>query len=203
MTEEAANSILKFLEEPKGKTIIILITEAEGALLPTIISRCQIVKFLPVPIDIIKKELYNLIKNKQKSEQLAYFCGGKPGLAISFTNNPELIQNQAKIINQLENLVQSRLSERINFVLKVGKNRNHILELLDVWLSCFRDLLLVSESKRVQTTFQFLKNKPLELSVEYPKDKLLNLIRNIYKTKLLISKNVNLKLALENLVINF
>jgi DNA polymerase-3 subunit delta' len=203
MTEEAANSILKFLEEPKGKTIIILITEAEGALLPTIISRCQIVKFLPVPIDIIKKELYNLIKNKQKSEQLAYLCGGKPGLAISFTNNPELIQNQAKIINQLENLVQSRLSERINFVLKVGKNRNHILELLDVWLSCFRYLLLISENKRVQTTFQFLKNEPIKLSIEYSKDKLLNLIRNIYKTKLLISKNVNLKLALENLVINF
>lgn len=203
MTEEAANSILKFLEEPKGKTIIILITEAEGILLPTIISRCQIVKFQPVPIEVIKKELYNLGISKQKAEKLAIFSTGKPGLTLAFIKSPELIQNRLLVVNQLENLIQSRLHERINFVSKIGKDRSFILELLDIWLSYFRDLILAMLDSKNQINYNFLGDKLTKQTTRYKKNELLEFIKNIYKTKILISKNINPKLALENLVINF
>jgi DNA polymerase III delta prime subunit len=47
MTEEAANCLLKTLEEPPGSSVVILVTTNIGALLPTIMSRCQVVKFEP------------------------------------------------------------------------------------------------------------------------------------------------------------
>lgn len=202
MTEEAANSILKFLEEPKGKTIIILVTKSKDMLLPTIVSRCQIVKFLPIPLEVIKKELYNLSKDEQKVEELANLSGGKPGLALAMLKNPKIIQEQIKVLRQLENLVKSKLHERINFVSKIGKDRNFILEILDVWLSYFRDLMLVSLNKQTPMTYNFLKDKLTEQVSRYSKSKLLKLIKDIYRTKILISHNINPRLALENLVIS-
>lgn len=200
MTEEAANSILKFLEEPKGKIVIILITEAKQALLPTIVSRCQIVKFLPVPIEIIRKELYNLGKDRQKVAEIVNLSGGKPGLALAFLNNPELIKERIRVINQLEDLIQSRLYKRIDFVSKIGKDKNFILKILDIWLSYFRDLMFVSGSEQI--TYNFLRDKFIKQANKYSQKKLLKLIKNIYQTKILISHNINPRLALENLIIS-
>jgi len=201
MTEEAANSILKFLEEPKGKAVIILITEAKQALLPTIISRCQIIKFLPVPVDIIKKELYNLSKDRQKASEISSLSLGRPGLARALLESPEIIKKQQKLVSQLERLYSARLLDRVNFVAKVAKDKALISEILDTWLAYFRDSLLAllkqGDLSMRQSKERFPKPK------KYSKKEILRLIKQIYQTKLLLSWNVNPRLALENLVISF
>ncbi|MCG2809124.1 MAG: AAA family ATPase, partial [Candidatus Portnoybacteria bacterium] len=54
MTREASNCLLKTLEEPTGGTVLILITSSFQSLLPTIVSRCQLINFLPVAIEYCK-----------------------------------------------------------------------------------------------------------------------------------------------------
>ncbi|MBU0988475.1 MAG: hypothetical protein KKH68_14590 [Proteobacteria bacterium] len=95
MTSDAGNCLLKTLEEPFGKAILILITSNPQSLLPTIVSRCQLVKFLPVPEKEIRKGVKGL------DDQLIRLANNRPGLAIKYLGNPEILQEQNKIINQL------------------------------------------------------------------------------------------------------
>jgi len=76
MTKDGQNSFLKTLEEPKGRTLLILITEAPERLLPTIPSRCEIIKFSPVKEVEIKSYLRENLSDKDWGSQfliLRYF----------------------------------------------------------------------------------------------------------------------------------
>ena len=83
MTPEAQNCFLKTLEEPKGNTILILITEKPNFLLPTIVSRCQIIKFYPVKKDEIERYLKNQEGlSKEEIEEILEIAQGRPGRAV-------------------------------------------------------------------------------------------------------------------------
>ena len=90
MTQEAANCLLKTLEEPPQKSVLVLISSAWQRLLATIISRCQLIKFLPVKSELIIKGLEDLGgKNKAKILQAARFACGRPGVAVRILNEPQ------------------------------------------------------------------------------------------------------------------
>lgn len=83
MSEKAGNSLLKTLEEPPGKTLIILITSRPEKLFATIRSRCQIINFKPWSPDLMKtflKERSGL--EKEEAEVLHHISGGRPGRAL-------------------------------------------------------------------------------------------------------------------------
>ena len=67
MTVNAANSLLKFLEEPYQQTFAILVTEQIQQILPTILSRCQILSFKPLSSDKMIHKLIELGVNPQKA----------------------------------------------------------------------------------------------------------------------------------------
>jgi len=66
MNNAAANKLLKLIEEPPKNTVIILIAESEDQILNTILSRCQIIKFLPIPEAIISKNLQTKFKKSKR-----------------------------------------------------------------------------------------------------------------------------------------
>ena len=93
MNFEAQNSFLKTLEEPKDKTILILISEHPDMLLPTIRSRCEFIKFQPVP----KKEIDDYFKKEGIGEKLLQEISeislGRPGEAMDFISNPQKLND--------------------------------------------------------------------------------------------------------------
>ncbi len=84
MSEEAANSLLKTLEEPSPKSLIVLITDQPDSLLPTIRSRCQLVRFQPLGdsqvADILLAE--ELVANRAEAESLASAADGSLAIAL-------------------------------------------------------------------------------------------------------------------------
>jgi DNA polymerase III subunit delta' len=84
MNASAQNSILKTLEEPAGRTLIILITDSPGALLPTIRSRCQVVRFAALDESLVKKELTKRGIAAQDAADAAHFSEGSLGTAIKW-----------------------------------------------------------------------------------------------------------------------
>lgn len=102
MRREAANSLLKLLEEPPPGNILLLIADETEPLLPTIISRCQIIPFFPLPQDltarIIRQQDPTL--SEEKAAFLAILTGGCPGLAMSFDND-ELLSLRRDIVAAL------------------------------------------------------------------------------------------------------
>ena len=82
----AANAILKILEEPPPQAILLLISHQPSLLLPTIRSRCQVVKLRPLARDIFVEAAEYLLPDAgdQKLSALAQLTGGAPGKALDY-----------------------------------------------------------------------------------------------------------------------
>lgn len=90
MTEQAANALLKTLEEPTPTTIFVLVVQSEDALPSTIASRCRTVHFGRVPDDLIAAALEAMGAEHLTAADLARVAGGRPGLAIDLLGDPDV-----------------------------------------------------------------------------------------------------------------
>ena len=90
MNDEAANALLKTLEEPTASTIFIVIAESEGDLPETVASRCRTVVFGRVPEPDVAAGLEGLGVDAERAEQAARISGGRPGLAISLATRADV-----------------------------------------------------------------------------------------------------------------
>jgi DNA polymerase III delta' subunit len=90
MTEQAANALLKTLEEPGRTTVFILVSESIDALPSTVGSRCRTVQFGRVPEDTLASALLARGIDADRADGLARLSGGRPGLAFSLVDNPEI-----------------------------------------------------------------------------------------------------------------
>ena len=90
MTEQAANALLKTLEEPTGSTTFILVTESEDDLPSTVASRCRTVHFGRVDEAALAAALTARGVEPAQAETLARVAGGRPGLALALLANPQV-----------------------------------------------------------------------------------------------------------------
>jgi len=185
MNQEAQNCFLKTLEEPRGNTILILITEYPEMLFPTILSRCQIIKFYPIK----KEEIENYFKNQGvkegKIKEILEISNNKPGEALDFLMEPQKLEERIQRKKELVKILKSDLSFRFQYAKEISKESN-LKEILNIWLSCFRENLLTN-----------LNSKQPEIL-----KKLKNILQKIQSTIFLISTtNVNPRLALEILML--
>lgn len=90
MNSNAANALLKLLEEPPRKSLIFVLSHRPGSLLPTIRSRCQAIKLLPLPSETLTAALKHLGLNDGKAAKAAILAGGSVRKAIQLTNGDVL-----------------------------------------------------------------------------------------------------------------
>lgn len=131
LNQEASNALLKVLEEPPGKTIIFFITHLEKVLLPTIISRCQLIRFKPLKkseiIDYLVEE--KRIK-KETAKTAAKFANGSLGLALELANN---FNNFQKNINLLNKLLKADFMERLETSKKISADSESLKKTAGDW----------------------------------------------------------------------
>jgi DNA polymerase-3 subunit delta' len=84
MNPQAQNSMLKTLEEPAGRTLIILLTDQPGALLPTIRSRSQVVRFAALADETVRKELHKRKIDSTLAAEAASLSRGSLGVALKW-----------------------------------------------------------------------------------------------------------------------
>jgi len=110
----AQHCLLKTLEEPPGGTIFFLVTSLPDALLPTIRSRCEVLKFYPVS----EKELIEKFEDKQSLPEfnnVLTICGGRPGFVVKcFEDHQFLIEKQTQL-KTIEKLLKGSLVEKFAF----------------------------------------------------------------------------------------
>jgi DNA polymerase-3 subunit delta' len=148
LSHEAANSILKILEEPPPNILIILLTTSESALLPTIASRCQRVELRPLPLGLVRD---SLVKDHQitqgKADLMARLSGGCLGWAILAVQNGSLLSDRderlANIAHLHEATTHDRLAYAADLAATFSKGRDKVTDALSEWLQWWRDLLLI------------------------------------------------------------
>ncbi len=192
---EAASAFLKTLEEPKGKTIVILITPYPEMMLTTILSRVQMIKFYSV--DLLEIENYLIKKgfSKERAREYAFFSLGKPGKAINYLTNSQTLRDREDKIRELAKIINSDLAYRFQYAKELSQNFQVLQDVLDVWLNCFRAALLSKIRAEKSSIFAIDFSK-------YSITRLKSILDLIQKTNfLLFSTNINTKLALEILMI--
>lgn len=158
MLADAQNSLLKTLEEPKGETILILISSNPQMLLKTIFSRVRMLKFFPVSEAEIEKELVFLGAEKTKAKKLAKLAMGKPGQAIEFLKDFEKYSSQEKFLEETEKIIKAGLPEKFNYVKRITDNPEDTDKAIIFLQKSFRDKLASSHGATQKSLVQPIKD---------------------------------------------
>lgn len=212
LNKEAWNALLKTLEEPTKKTIIILITSNLKGIPLTIISRCQLIKFLTVKKTEIYEHFLNDLKfSIPKAKLLSYLSQGKPGKGIELANNEELLEKYKGNAKSLINIIKNkRIKDKFKFLEKTISSKATFLEaresfqnLLFIWSSVLRDCLLIKTSNTEFLVNIFIEEELKTLAKNYSVGQIKEFLKNIIQTRNYLFYNINPRLAIENLIIRF
>ncbi len=144
MSEEAANCLLKTLEEPPHYILIILLTTEEHKLLPTVLSRCQRFELKPVSIPEIEERLSSREGiPAEKIKLLAKLSGGCLGWALNALDDDGYLMNRKDRLSEFISLIGQNWGERLSYVQQLPSDRNSAEEILKLWILWCRDVLLI------------------------------------------------------------
>jgi DNA polymerase-3 subunit delta' len=197
MNLNAANSLLKSLEEPTNNTVIILLTSQLNRLLPTIKSRCQILK-LPTPSkSIAHKWMQQHAPELDNSKELLNMAYGKPLNALKI--GVEELQSREKLSKDLVEIIKNQAS--ITVIAKTWEkyNTEFLLNWQITWVQDFIKKSL--EDKTLNNTEQKLTSSLLELSNLKSIDQFWLIYQELIKQKRYIHTSVNPLMFVENMLI--
>ncbi|MEH7460476.1 DNA polymerase III subunit delta' [Bacillus sp. JJ1127] len=164
LTTSAANSLLKFLEEPDGNTTTILIAENIQKVLSTIQSRCQILNFLVSPMEEYEEEL-SAANLSQDIVKLLTRMTNNIDKAISLAKEQWFMDLYLQIVNLMKSLMEPAVFIEIIKLLKLidTKEKESILfKFINIWL---KDVLYALTNRKNFISFQSQVNI-LELHAE-------------------------------------
>jgi DNA polymerase-3 subunit delta' len=150
-TQSAANALLKTLEEPASQVVLALTAGDPGALLPTIVSRCQMLALRPLSTPTVAKALQDYWQaTPEQAELLAQLAAGRLGWAVRALTDQELLARRERYLQELVELLGSGRAERLAYAHQLSREGVMLREVLTLWLTIWRDLLLL-QSGAAQT----------------------------------------------------
>lgn len=204
MNISAGNALLKTLEEPPSSSYLILLAENMRKVIPTVISRCQRIKFNPLPKDIIAEIL---IREKGLSTEEAGYASrlgeGSPGKAAVFMECFSL-PDREKLLSDFFNL--SDIANIFSIAEEATKkneteNLPYLLETLKLFI---RDMIFLKTGMGKERMINFMSMALIEDKAEnYSTPSLLEMAEAVSRAEYDLSTNVNKRLAIENMLLNF
>jgi DNA polymerase-3 subunit delta' len=143
-TLEAANCLLKTLEEPPAHVILVLTAVQVEALPATVVSRCQRLDLRPLTCQAIEEALLEQGVPLSKAHLLARLSGGRIGWAISASEDNTILQQRQQQLDQLVTLLSAGRVQRLDFAWKASRDPVAAREQIEVWTGWWRDLLLLN-----------------------------------------------------------
>jgi DNA polymerase-3 subunit delta' len=142
----AANALLKTLEEAPSHVVLILTADAPELLLPTIVSRCEILRLRPLPVEQLETVLKKRGADADSAHLLAHISGGRPGYALNLMQNRADLEFRTRRLDDLRTLLGSNRRGRFAFAEKLtdrrSEGRERLRDTLLLWLAFWRDVLL-------------------------------------------------------------
>jgi DNA polymerase-3 subunit delta' len=140
---EAANSLLKILEEPPGHVVLVL-TAVQPELLPaTVLSRCQRLDLRPVPLSLLESVLRDRGIAEPGAELLARLSGGRVGWVLDTGGDEAVLDRRQTDLDQMIQLLGATRVERLDSAWEISRSPDAGRALLELWTVWWRDLLLV------------------------------------------------------------
>lgn len=207
LNEEASNAMLKTLEEPPPFATIILVAH-NANMLPTIISRCQVLRLRPLPRQQITRALSEQTSfHPDDAALLAAWSGGRIGWALRMARAPDDIQAYQERIDHLLTIQTQPRNATFAWAEERSKEyrggeQDVVFGWLDLWQGVWRDVLLVAAGCPERIT-HIDRQKDLEtLAHRHSVRDIYRFVSRIGKTAQQLRENVNPQLALENLFLH-
>jgi DNA polymerase III subunit delta' len=199
----AANALLKTLEEPAKQVVLILTAESTDSLLPTVVSRCEVIRLNPLPLPVVFSGLQaRLNLPDEQARLLAHLSGGRPGYAMQLHNQPERLEKRQTWLDDHARLLNSNRANRFAYADPLSRDKETTREILLVWLSLWRDIMLQAAGAAAPITNLDRQDEITDLSSRVGFSHAHNSVLAHERTLDLLDKNINTRLALEVLFLN-
>ena len=204
MTIQAQNALLKTLEEPPEYAVIILLTENAAGLLPTIISRCAVLRLYPLDDNVINKYLLETLNvDEYQADIYTALARGNIGRAKSFLGNEAFNTIKDEALRLLKNIQDMGMGRFTDTMKLLGENKAGIDDFFDILTLWFRDVLLCkatgsTERLIFKEELASIKNEAGSVSFEG----LNKTLKAIDEARKRLSANVNYEMTLELLILN-
>jgi DNA polymerase-3 subunit delta' len=199
--QNSQNALLKTLEEAPTYAVLLLTAENGEQLLPTIVSRCEILRLRPLMVQAVSDFLTARGLDAEKARLLAHLSAGCPGAALRLSGDEHALAFRAEKLDDLRRLLTEKRYERFHYAEKLTKEKEKekgtFRQTLLIWLSYWRDVLLktsgaqaalinIDRAEEIEN-LTYMVDRPLARSIT------LNLEQAIER----LEKNVNPRLLAE------
>jgi len=211
LSQGAVNALLKTLEEPKAKVVIIMTVAELEALPKTILSRSQILRFRTVASGVIYDDLINHHQaSRSQAKNFSRLSAGRPALAVKFMEDGGFYESYQAGVRSFVGLLGSDINQRfsaIENVLGSGSPGQVAVKLaygiLDVWQNLARDLMLLDLNLPDLLRHESFSQELLAAKGKLNLPALLSLQKALKQAKVYLAANVSPKLALEQVAVSF
>lgn len=207
LSNEASNALLKILEEPPSRVVWLLLACEERRLLPTVVSRCRRLELRPMPVRQMERILVDSCGTPPvEAKLLARLSCGCLGWALAASADDKLLKQRFQRIDKLTSLLNASLQQRFAYAQELarefGRDRRTTAEVMQIWLGLWHDFMLTKCSCQEAITNidygETIGTCARQLTLVQIKD----FIAKLYLATEDISKNVNVLLTLEVLMLN-
>ncbi len=201
MTTEAANCLLKVLEEPSKDTVFLLTAENPYMLLPTVISRCQKLNLRPVPPIPMHQWLIGQGVEAARAKVVTLLSDGIPGKALELVRDSHQ-DPRLNAVKWMEKIQQGDIISVLRLAEDMEKDKEKIGEELNLLACWYRDLLIWAETQAEELVVNVDMLEDIKRqSARTNSSRIRFDLQCILATKKNIQANANLRLCLETLLL--
>lgn len=206
-TAAASNALLKSLEEPPARAVLILTADAQESLLETITSRCEILRLRPQPVETAAKHLAEAYHIPgEQATLLAHLTSGRIGAAVRLYQNPDLTSTYEDALDALSELLTANCRQRLQFVENLSRKKGSLREagndLVSSWLTYWRDALIARSGAGIALVNQNRQDAIRYVAEQMSLADIHAILAACEKALDQIAKYVNPRLVLENLLLH-
>lgn len=200
--DNASNALLKTLEEAPSYAVLILTADNPEQLLPTIVSRCEVLRLRPLELEKVQRELETRGLQNERAKLIAHISGGRFGYALRLVEDAALLEKREEQLNDLQRLVTAPRVEKFAYADKLARDKDSMRHTILIWLSYWRDVML-----RTAQAGTPLVNVDRNVEIEYLAGRMnlssaRNVVINIESALEKMERNVNPRLLAEVLLLD-
>lgn len=207
-TYHAWNALLKTLEEPSDRVVLLLTAPSTDMLLPTIVSRCEVIPLRPVESELIAERLLEEGHDSERVATVSRLAMGSPGMAYAFLQNNELIEQQFSYRDDLLEWLGIGNYERLqkvenwmNWRSSFPRRQKEVSDLLNTWLALWRDIIHQLHGSSSQPIHTEVEPHIRAAAGGLEPGIALGQIRKVQEAREYIQANADPRLVLESLVL--
>ena len=203
MNVQAANCLLKTLEEPEQDVVLLLTVPDPSLLLTTILSRVQLIPMQLLTASQIRQALRDRWEvESEEAELIAALAAGRMGWAVQAVEDEEMLAERREQLDLLGKALAANKVQRFEIVQRLGTDGEKLRALLELWLLWWRDMLLAANGCLDLTVNVDMRDQLQMQAGKLGSAQAERMVRAILQTQETLDQNVNARLALEILMLD-